>query len=309
MGLMIETHSLSHRYGVRMALDGVDLQVPERAIYGFLGRNGAGKTTTIRAVLGLLRPTAGTIRVAGFDVSNQRQQAARCMGALLDGHGFYPNLTGRENLWLTCQALDLPAREIDRVLEIVELSTAARERVGRYSLGMRQRLGLGRALLGQPKVLILDEPTNGLDPEGIEDIRRLLTTLPDQSGCTILLCSHNLSEVEQLATHVGIIAKGRLVVQGAMEALKADQPQTVRLRTPQVDPAAALVARCGTVAKRGPDELHIALPARTDAGQVVAELIPQLSQAAIPVHAIHPIEAGLSQLYDHARSLTQSTQC
>ena len=170
----IETEGLTRRFGKHRAVDAVSLTVPERAVYGFLGRNGAGKTTTLKMLLGLLKPTAGSVRICGVDVGRDRIGAARKVGALLEAHGFYGNLTGRENLDLTRVLLGLPATEIDRVLEVVDMTDNGRRRVADCSLGMRQRLGLARAMLGAPPVLILDEPTNGLDPDGIADMRRFL---------------------------------------------------------------------------------------------------------------------------------------
>jgi len=157
----IETEGLTRRFGNRVAVDDVTMTVPERSIYGFLGRNGAGKTTTIKLLLGLLRADAGTARIAGIDIATDRLRAARRIGALLEAQGFYPNLSGHENLDLTRRLLGLPASEIDRVLDVAEMTAHGRRRVADYSLGMRQRLGLARAMLGAPPVLVLDEPTNG----------------------------------------------------------------------------------------------------------------------------------------------------
>ncbi|RYG07832.1 MAG: ATP-binding cassette domain-containing protein, partial [Caulobacteraceae bacterium] len=214
MTLAIHTDSLTRRFGRRTAVQGIDLAVPAQAVYGFLGRNGAGKTTTLKMLLGLLRPSDGSARVCGIDVVRDRIGAARRVGALLEAHGFYRNLTGRENLELTRALLDVPSTEVDRVLTLMELRDDAGRAVADYSLGMRQRLGLARAMMGAPPVLILDEPTNGLDPEGIADMRRFLRALPDATGATVLLSSHLLGEIEQTATHIGILAQGRLVLQG-----------------------------------------------------------------------------------------------
>ena len=159
----IETTGLTRRFKRHLAVDAVSMTVPEQAVYGFLGRNGAGKTTTLKMLLGLIRPSGGAARICGVDVGADRLGAARKVGALLEAHGFYGNLSGRENLDLTRSLIGLPRTEIDRVLEVVEMTEHARRRVSDYSLGMRQRLGLARAMLGAPPVLILDEPTNGLD--------------------------------------------------------------------------------------------------------------------------------------------------
>ena len=198
---LLDVDQLTKRFGGVVALDAVSLNVPERAVYGFLGRNGAGKTTTLKMVLGLIAPSAGSVRVCGIDVVRDRLAAARRIGALLEAHGFYVHLTGRQNLALTATLLGAPPTEIDRVLEVVELRGQAERRVSDYSLGMRQRLGLARAMLNAPPVLILDEPTNGLDPDGIADMRRFLRSLPERTGATVLLSSHLLGEIEQTATH------------------------------------------------------------------------------------------------------------
>jgi len=221
MPAAIETHDLTRRFGNRTAVDAVSMTVPERGIYGFLGRNGAGKTTTIKLLLGLLKADAGSARIAGIDIAANRIGAARKIGALLEAQGFYPHLSGCENLDLSRRLLGLPAREIDRVLDVTEMTQHARRRVADYSLGMRQRLGLARAMLGAPEVLILDEPTNGLDPEGIADMRSFLRELPARSGATVLLSSHLLGEIEQVASHIGILSHGRLVLEGALAELRS----------------------------------------------------------------------------------------
>lgn len=177
MSLAVETSALGRRFGAQEAVCEVDLAVPEGAVYGFLGQNGAGKTTTIRMLLGLLKPSEGRARLFGRDVRNERIEAARLVGALVETPCHYDHLTGRENLAITARLLRAGRGEIDRVLDIVELAGAADRRVGGYSLGMRQRLGVARALLGRPRLLILEEPTNGLDPQGIRDMRQLIAAL------------------------------------------------------------------------------------------------------------------------------------
>jgi ABC-2 type transport system ATP-binding protein len=218
MPAMIETENLTRRFGKRVAVSSVTMSVPEKAVYGFLGRNGAGKTTTLKILLGLLRPDEGAARIGGIDVAQDRISAAKKVGALLEAHGFYGNLTGEANLDLTRQLLGLPKGEIARVLDVVEMSEHGGRRVSDYSLGMRQRLGLARAMLGAPPVLILDEPTNGLDPDGIADMRAFLKTLPERTGATVLLSSHLLGEIEQIASHVGIIHEGMACAAGRARA-------------------------------------------------------------------------------------------
>jgi ABC-2 type transport system ATP-binding protein len=227
--LSLETDGLRRHFGDRHAVNGLNLMVPDRSIYGFLGANGAGKTTSLRLILGLLKPDAGRVLLFGKPV---RPFTARPgVGALIETPSLYPHLTGRENLDVSRRLVGLPVAEIDRVLEIVELSHAAKQRVATFSLGMKQRLALARALLGSPRLLILDEPTNGLDPEGVRAMRALLRDLPDRSGATLLVSSHLLNEVEQVATHVGLMHSGRLLLQAAMMDLLGQRQGPVLVST------------------------------------------------------------------------------
>lgn len=290
MTAAIETEALTRCFGARRAVDAVSMTVPDRAVYGFLGRNGAGKTTTLKMLLGLIRPNSGSARIAGIDVVRDRIGAARKVGALLEAHGFYANLTGRQNLDLTSTLLGLPGKEIDRVLEVVEMSEHGKRRVSDYSLGMRQRLGLARAMLGAPPVLLLDEPTNGLDPDGIADMRRFLKDLPARTGATVLLSSHLLGEIEQIATHVGIVHEGRLVLEGELARIKADLAPEIALR---VDDA----VRASAVLK--PFDLALSV----DDGGVVARLTPgDDPDAAISAMNRALVEAGVAVFAIGARA-------
>jgi ABC-2 type transport system ATP-binding protein len=293
----IETLALTRRFGDSIAVDGISMTVPERSIYGFLGRNGAGKTTTIKLLLGLLKADAGQARIAGIDVATDRMRAARKVGALLEAQGFYPHLTGRENLGLTCRLLDLPAPEIDRVLDVTEMTEHGRRRVSDYSLGMRQRLGLARALLGAPPVLVLDEPTNGLDPEGIADMRRFLRELPARTGATVLLSSHLLDEIERTATHVGILSHGRLVLEGPLAELKAGLASEVEIGTDAPERAAAVAFEHGFDIVRTDDTVIARFPAREDARHATAALNRVLCTAGVRVHALSPRQHSLETLY------------
>jgi ABC-type multidrug transport system ATPase subunit len=293
----IETEGLTRRFGRRLAVEAVSMTVPEKAVYGFLGRNGAGKTTTLKMVLGLIRPTAGAARVCGLDVARDRIGAARKIGALLEAHGFYGNLTGAENLALTATLLGLPKTEIDRVLEVVEMRADAGRKVAGYSLGMRQRLGLARAMLGAPPVLVLDEPTNGLDPDGIADMRRFLKSLPERTGATVLLSSHLLGEIEQTATHVGVVNDGRLVLEGELARLKADLAPEIVLRTSDDTRAAELLRGHDLVAVHGETGLVAPLRPGDDIDQATAALNRALVQAGIAVFAIGPRDRSLEDIY------------
>jgi ABC-type multidrug transport system ATPase subunit len=296
----IETRGLTRRFGARVAVDEVSMTVPSRSIYGFLGRNGAGKTTTLRLLLGLLHPHAGSIRIDGIDLAADRLSAARRVGSLLEAHGFYANLSGRENLDLTRRLLGLSATEIDRVLEAVDLSEHGSRRVADYSLGMRQRLGLARAMLGAPPVLLLDEPTNGLDPEGIADMRRFLRELPDRTGATVLLSSHLLGEIEQTATHVGILSDGRLVLEGALRELKAGLGTEVAVGTDNFTHAAEVARAHGFDVECRDDTLVARFKPGEETRSASAALNRVLCVAGVRVHALVVRERNLETLYRHA---------
>lgn len=218
--IAIRTADLSKRYGEVTAVEGLDLEVRRGEVYGFLGRNGAGKTTTIRMLVGLVRPSRGQVRVFGQDVRRQRLRAAELTGSLVETATGYPNLTTRENLDIQRRIRHAPADAVDRVLALLGLEELADRRAGHLSLGNRQRLALARALLAEPRLLVLDEPANALDPAGIVEIRRLLRRLADERGVTVFVSSHILAEVTQLADRIGIIHRGRLVEEIAMASFR-----------------------------------------------------------------------------------------
>lgn len=293
----IETTELTRRFKGRVAVDAVSMTVPEKAVYGFLGRNGAGKTTTLRMLLGLIGANSGSARVCGIDVARDRLGAARKVGALLEAHGFYANLSGRENLDLTRRLLGLPATEIDRVLEVVEMTADAGRRVSDYSLGMRQRLGLARAMLGAPPVLILDEPTNGLDPDGIADMRRFLRALPERTGATVLLSSHLLGEIEQTATHVGILSHGKLAIEGELARIKSELAPEISLRVDDPLRAAAVLKSHDLTLLEEGHEWVARLPRGDDHDAACAALNRALVEAGINVFAIGPRARTLEGIY------------
>jgi lantibiotic transport system ATP-binding protein len=240
---VIETGSLCRRFGDRDVVKGLDLEVPAGSVYGFLGPNGAGKTTTIRMLLGLLRPTSGSILLFGQAAGDRA--LLRRIGALVEAPSLYPHLTGAENLRHACLLKDVRRRDISRVLEIVGMQGAAAQLVRNYSLGMKQRLGLAQALLGTPDLVILDEPTNGLDPAGIHEMRHLLRNMPAAYGVTVFLSSHLLSEMEQIATRIGIVAGGQLQFQGPPEELRARRHGMLRIAVDRPGPAAETLTRQG----------------------------------------------------------------
>jgi lantibiotic transport system ATP-binding protein len=218
--LILETNGLTKKFGKRSAVENVDLRLAKGEIYGFLGPNGAGKTTTIRMLLGLARPTGGTIQIFGKDLKKEKLQILRKVGSLVEYPSYYGHLTAIENLEALRRILEVPKSRIDEVLAIVRLSKEAKRPVKGFSLGMKQRLGIAAALLANPELLILDEPTNGLDPSGILEIRELIKSMPAQHGMTILVSSHLLSEIDQMATQVGIISKGSMIFQDSIHVLR-----------------------------------------------------------------------------------------
>jgi ABC-type multidrug transport system ATPase subunit len=213
----IETHQLTRRFGKLTAIDSLDLRVPRAAVYGFLGPNGAGKTTTIRTLLNLTKPDSGEIRFFGGPLALER------VGALVEMPSLYPHLTGRENLEVIRRLIGAPRNRIEHALSVVKLEGAAHRLVREYSLGMRQRLGIAQALMSEPELLILDEPTNGLDPAGIHEMRALIRQFAADDGITVFVSSHLLNEVEQAATHIGIINGGKLLFQGSLAELHEHQ--------------------------------------------------------------------------------------
>jgi ABC-2 type transport system ATP-binding protein len=297
MGAAIETEGLSRRFGNQLAVDRVDLSVPERAVYGFLGQNGAGKTTSIRMLLGLLRPSAGRARLFGHDVARERRAAARLTGSLVETPCHYDHLTGRENLAVTARLLGAPGSEIDRVLAIVELGGAAGRRVGGYSLGMRQRLGVARALIGRPKLLLLDEPTNGLDPDGIRDMRRLVATLPEAEGVTVFVSSHILSEVEQTASHVGLMHRGRLLLQGPAAELRSAQSKRIALTVDRPQEVIAALAAMNLEAAQDGGRVLLAGRSADAAAPELATINFMLVEAGIRVSGIELREPSLEQMF------------
>ncbi len=207
----IEVKNLSKSYAGNLVVDNLQLHVPEGKIYGFLGRNGAGKTTTIRMIMGLVKPNAGEILLKGRNVASNRRWAAQQIGAIIETPGFYGNLSARENLLISAKIFAAPVGKVDEVLDLVDLKNVGRKKVEEFSLGMKQRLGIANALIHSPQVLILDEPTNGLDPIGIKEMRVFLRQLSESYNITTIISSHILSEIEQTVDWVGIIDKGKLV--------------------------------------------------------------------------------------------------
>jgi ABC-2 type transport system ATP-binding protein len=259
---------LTKRFGATLAVDELSAHVRPGAVTGFLGPNGSGKTTTLRMLLGLVRPTSGTATFHGRRY-DELAEPAREVGTLLEATGFHPGRTARDHLRVLTTAARLDPGRPDEVLELVGLTGEAGRKVGGYSLGMRQRLGLAAALLGDPPVLVLDEPANGLDPAGTRWLRTLLRSLAEQ-GRTVLVSSHVLPEVEQTADDVLVIARGRLLRAGSLEEIRREGGGGTRVRSPQADQLAHLLQAAGYTGRYvGPDELEVgAAPATV--GEVAA---------------------------------------
>jgi ABC-2 type transport system ATP-binding protein len=244
--LALATRGLRKRYGKRVALDGLDLSVPSGVVYGFLGPNGAGKTTTMRLLTGLLHPDAGSIELLGKPFTARERRQLFDVGALVESPSFYPYLSGRENLReLAATGAPVPSSRVDEMLDLVGLRERATDKVSSYSLGMKQRLGIAGALLSDPKLLLLDEPANGLDPAGIVAMRETLRHLAS-IGKTVFVSSHLLAEVQVLADVVGIIASGKLVREGTLDSLLTSEA-VIRVRVPRasVDAATTTLAQIG----------------------------------------------------------------
>ena len=265
---IIETHDLCKQYGNALRVAHLDLDVPEGSVYGFLGPNGAGKSTTLKMILGLVRPTAGSIRVLGKSMDSKNRLAVlRQVGSLIESPSYYGHLTGEENLRIVQTLRGVPEKNIREVLQIVRLDGQRGKKVAHYSLGMKQRLGLAAALLGYPKLLILDEPTNGLDPAGIQEMRELICELPERFGMTVVVSSHLLSEIDQMADHVAIIRDGELVFQDTLEALHSRSRHHLALRTTNNAVARAILQEKSVPCQE--EEGYLILPILSDelAGQ------------------------------------------
>lgn len=236
---VVATCGLSKFYNHVCRVNKIDLEVPEGEIYGFLGPNGAGKSTTLKMLLGLAKPTDGRITLFGQELGKHRRSILNQIGSLIESPSYYGHLTGLENMRVMQTLRGVPRKNIDEALRIVRLENQKNKKVEHYSLGMKQRLGIAMALISYPKLLILDEPTNGLDPAGIGEIRELIKSMPRQYGITVLLSSHLLSEIEQIATSVGIINDGNLLYQGKMETLQERNRSSLAIRTGNNAAAAA----------------------------------------------------------------------
>ena len=233
---ILETEGLSKKYAGVLRVNDLDIRIKEGEVYGFLGPNGAGKSTTMKMLLGLVKPSTGTISIFGKPfIEKNRIEILNEMGSLIESPSYYGHLSGKENMEIVRKLLDVPKSNIDEAIKIVRMENQMNKKVRYYSLGMKQRLGIAMALAGFPKLLILDEPTNGLDPAGIEEIRELIKALPQKYGMTVMISSHILSEIDQVASSIGIINHGELIFQERKEALENERKPYITIRTSDME--------------------------------------------------------------------------
>jgi ABC-type multidrug transport system ATPase subunit len=287
--LVVETRKLTKHYGRVPVVEGLDLTVRRGEVYGFLGPNGAGKTTTLRMLLGLIRPTSGSATVMGERPGDPSSLAR--VGALVESPAFYPYLSGRDNLRVMARYSGVPGSRVEAVLEQVELAERARDRYRKYSLGMKQRLGVAAALLKEPELLILDEPTNGLDPRGMAEMRSLIRRLGTGER-TVLLSSHLLSEVEQICDRVGVIRRGRLVAEGTVAELRGGGGLLVRAEP--LEQAAAVAARLEEVEGVQVEDGALRI---TAAPEAAAEINRKLVSAGLRVSELRPSGRTLEEVF------------
>ena len=288
-GSVVHTHALTKRYGERLAVDDVSLTVGPGEVYGFLGPNGAGKTTTLRMVLGLVRPTSGSASVLGHRPGTP--EATSRVGALVEGPSFYPYLSGRDNLRVMARYRGLPDPAADAALDRVGLAARGRDRFKSYSLGMKQRLGVASALLGDPALVVLDEPTNGLDPAGMVDMRRLVVDLA-RGGQTVLLSSHLLDEVQEICDRVGVIDHGVLVKESTVAELRGGASLTVRAQPLDRALAVAMAAAGDDAVRVDGERLVVQLPPERASG-----LVRDLVLAGVDVHEVRSATRTLEEVF------------
>ncbi|WP_274364279.1 ABC transporter ATP-binding protein [Paenibacillus thermotolerans] len=290
---IILTHGLTKTIGKKPVVDEVNLQINKGDIYGFLGPNGAGKTTTIRMLLGLIRPTKGDIQIFGKDLRKNKISILRRVGSLVEYPSYYGHLNAVENLEAVRRITGAAKSRIDEVLAIVRLTGEAKRAVKGYSLGMKQRLGIALALLSDPELLILDEPTNGLDPSGILEMRELIKRLPSEYGITVMVSSHLLSEIDQTAGKVGIISQGRLIFQDSIEALRMRSASSIRIQVDDVRGAHSLLLSKGC--KADIEDGCLSVGNRSD--EAVGAIVKELVHHRISVYRVQEEKRTLEQIF------------
>ena len=292
--MVINTNNLTFDFGKQTVVKSLSLQVPERSIYGFLGPNGAGKTTTIKLLLNLLQIQEGSIHIFGQELQSNRLNILSQIGSLIEQPAIYLHLTGKENLLNRALLLQVSDKRVDEMLDIVHLTNAGNKKAGQYSLGMKQRLGIALALLSDPKLLILDEPTNGLDPNGIIEVRELLKKLVSEHQKTVFISSHLLAEVERMATHVGIINNGELLFQGSIKDLESMSKPTVQIETANTADAANFLVKNNIIVSEV-DEQHIFVPYTSK--QQMGDINALLNKAGYTIYSINKQQKDLEKLF------------
>ncbi|QXE01002.1 ABC transporter ATP-binding protein [Terribacillus sp. DMT04] len=295
MEYVVQTNNLTKRFGKETAVTSLNMKIPKGEIYGFLGPNGSGKTTTIRMLLGLMKPTNGTVTIFQKELKKERIHILRKVGALVENPSYYAHLTAYENLEALRKILDAPKQRINEVLDIVRLSDVAHKKVKGFSLGMKQRLGIAASLLHQPELLILDEPTNGLDPSGIIEIRQLIKHLASAHGMTILISSHLLAEIDQLATTVGIVAKGKMIFQDSIDVMRKLAKSHILLKVSNGQHACRTLLENGIQAEYNNDSLLVA----EHANEKVAEAVSILVHHNFSVYRVEEEKRSLEEIFLH----------
>jgi lantibiotic transport system ATP-binding protein len=293
---VIETNNLTHCFSSKeIVLDNIDLKVPEKSIYGFLGPNGAGKTTTLKLLLGLLKKQQGSIFVFGKPFAPNRLEILKKVGSLIEVPSMYGQLTAEENLMVLQKIYRCPEERIRQVLKLVDLDNTGKKKAGQFSLGMKQRLSIAAALLHEPELLVLDEPTNGLDPNGIIEIRQLLKRINKEENISILVSSHLLSEIEKLVTHVGIINKGKLIFQGTLQELSDKQLDSAHIvfETDNIDKTQEIIRGQGLSCILREGKLHVKLLTK----ERTAELNRQFVNNQINVYGINSVTNDLESIF------------
>lgn len=298
--MVIRTEGLTFNFGKQTVVKSLSLQVPEGSIYGFLGPNGAGKTTTIKLLLNLLQTQEGSIHVFEQELKSNRINVLSQIGSLIEQPAIYLHLSGKENLLNRALLLQIPTKRVGEMLDLVHLTDAAHKKAGQYSLGMKQRLGIALALLSDPKLLILDEPTNGLDPNGIIEVRELLIKLVTKHNKTVFISSHLLAEVERMATHVGIINHGELLFQGSIKDLEALSQPLVQIETENTADAANFL-KCHNFTITDVNEHHLFIPFTTK--EQMGEINMLLNKNKYTVFSINKQPKDLEKLF---LSITQN---
>jgi ABC-type multidrug transport system ATPase subunit len=292
--MVISTEGLTFNFGSQTVVKSLSLKVPEGSIYGFLGPNGAGKTTTIKLLLNLLKTQEGSISIFDLELQSNRIKILSQIGSLIEQPAIYLHLSGKENLLNRALLLEIPEKRVGEMLDLVHLTNAAHKKAGQYSLGMKQRLGIALALLSDPKLLILDEPTNGLDPNGIIEVRELLLRLVNQHKKTVFISSHLLAEVQRMATHVGIINNGELLFQGSIKDLEALNQPLIQIETENTVDAANFLTRSNmTVADVNDHHIYIPYTSKLQMG----EINTLLNKNGYTVYSINKQQQDLEKLF------------